>query len=113
MGYTPTEWHAGDTITSAKLNKLENAVASKGEVLYVEKIWDQNYGIATIDMSAEELYQATLSSTVKLLYYSDGEIESVETISSSYKGDGYFFYTHMITYEAATADERPHSSQQG
>ena len=30
MSYTPTEWKAGDTVTSAKLNKLEQGVASSG-----------------------------------------------------------------------------------
>lgn len=30
MSYTPTVWKNGDKITSEKLNKLENAVASEG-----------------------------------------------------------------------------------
>ena len=28
MSYTPTEWKSGDVVTSAKLNKLENAMAA-------------------------------------------------------------------------------------
>lgn len=28
MSYTPTEWKSGDTVTSAKLNKLEQGVAT-------------------------------------------------------------------------------------
>ena len=30
MSYTPTEWKSGDTITSAKLNKIENGIAAAG-----------------------------------------------------------------------------------
>ncbi|MDN6491158.1 MAG: hypothetical protein L0K14_00530, partial [Leuconostoc sp.] len=29
MAYTPTEWKKGDTITSEKLNKIENGVATE------------------------------------------------------------------------------------
>ena len=28
MGYTPTEWKSGDTVTSTKLNKIENGLAA-------------------------------------------------------------------------------------
>jgi len=30
MAYEPTTWKAGDTVTSAKLNKLEQGVAANG-----------------------------------------------------------------------------------
>lgn len=30
MSYTPTNWKAGDTVTSAKLNKIEQGIASAG-----------------------------------------------------------------------------------
>lgn len=33
MSYEPTEWKAGDVVTSAKLNKLENAVAKTGSLI--------------------------------------------------------------------------------
>lgn len=37
MAYEPTVWQAGDTITSARLNKLEQGVAEGGGgVLVVE-----------------------------------------------------------------------------
>lgn len=37
MAYTPTEWQSGDIVTSAKLNKIENGIASAGGggVMYV------------------------------------------------------------------------------
>ena len=30
MGYTPTTWVSGDTVTAAKLNKMEQGIASSG-----------------------------------------------------------------------------------
>lgn len=33
MAYEPTTWKAGDVVTSAKLNKLERAVASSGPLV--------------------------------------------------------------------------------
>lgn len=42
MAYEPTIWQAGDTITSAKLNKLEQGVAEGGGgVFIVEGVIDQ------------------------------------------------------------------------
>ena len=36
MAYEPTVWQAGDTITSARLNKLEQGVADGGGAFVVE-----------------------------------------------------------------------------
>lgn len=36
MAYEPTIWQAGDTITSARLNKLEQGVATAGGTFVVE-----------------------------------------------------------------------------
>lgn len=33
MSYTPTEWKSGDTVTSAKLNKMEQGIASGSSVV--------------------------------------------------------------------------------
>lgn len=38
MSYEPTQWKTGDIVTSAKLNRLENAVANVGILV----INDQN-----------------------------------------------------------------------
>ena len=35
MAYEPTNWQAGDTITSARLNKLEQGVADGGSGVFV------------------------------------------------------------------------------
>lgn len=56
MSYIPTEWHSGDTITSAKLNKLENGVANNG-ALGVQIAQAPNNNI-TLQMEAGELFEA-------------------------------------------------------
>ena len=51
--YNPTNWQAGDTVTSAKLNKIEqgiknnilvaNATFSKNGPIYLDKTWQEIY----------------------------------------------------------------------
>lgn len=36
MAYEPTVWQAGDTITSARLNKMEQGIAEGGGLFVVE-----------------------------------------------------------------------------
>lgn len=43
MSYTPTNWKAGDIVTSAKLNKIEQGVAASGELVmptYTTSDWE-------------------------------------------------------------------------
>lgn len=57
MAYTPTEWQSGDIVTSAKLNKIENGIASAsggGEVL----IANMNPNTGELDKTWQEIYDA-------------------------------------------------------
>lgn len=38
MSYTPTNWKAGDVVTSAKLNKMEQGIAASGGIRIVHLI---------------------------------------------------------------------------
>lgn len=42
MAYEPTTWQAGDTITSARLNKMEQGIAEGGGVLMVELTYEED-----------------------------------------------------------------------
>lgn len=53
MSYTPTVWKAGDTVTSTKLNKLENGIANNG--ILVANI---NYDTQGLDKTWQEIYDA-------------------------------------------------------
>ena len=52
MSYSPTNWQAGDTVTSAKLNKIEQGIKNnilitniivEDPVAYLDKTWQEIY----------------------------------------------------------------------
>jgi len=56
MSYTPTEWKAGDTVTSAKLNKIEQGIAAGGGILIVHATIKNNF--PTLDKTWQEIHDA-------------------------------------------------------
>ena len=60
MSYTPTTWQAGDTITSARLNKMEQGIADGGAGGLVTE-GSISGGTATFDKTAGELFDAYLA----------------------------------------------------
>ena len=52
MAYEPTNWQAGDIVTSAKLNKIEQGIAAGGGILVVH---NEN---GTLDKTWQEIYDA-------------------------------------------------------
>lgn len=60
MSYTPTEWKAGDTVTSTKLNKIEQGIASaSGNETSDILIVHSNNGI--LDKTWTEIRDANIS----------------------------------------------------
>ena len=53
MAYTPTTWQSGDTITSAKLNKLEAGVQAAGNTMIVHV-----NGFGSMDKTWKEISDA-------------------------------------------------------
>lgn len=60
MSYNPTQWSAGDTVTSAKLNKIEQGISDNG-VLEIHATVDEEAGTATLDKTWQEIYNANNS----------------------------------------------------
>lgn len=56
MAYTPTNWKSGDVITSAKLNKLENGVATSGGGGVLVVTIDENTG--ALSKTWQEIHDA-------------------------------------------------------
>ena len=57
MSYEPTNWKAGDTVTSAKLNKLEQGI--KNSILVANLIYDDyENNIIHLDKTWQEIYNA-------------------------------------------------------
>ena len=60
MSYTPTNWKAGDVVTSAKLNKIEQGIASSGGVVIptYTLAGGGKVSTTTCDMTYEEICSA-------------------------------------------------------
>ena len=102
MSYEPTNWKDGDLVTSAKLNKLEQGVASSG-----------GGNIVTVQMDTTR----HLTKTWQEIYDSDIAIfggitiqsgKSWEVISSAYIDDGaYCVDIGETTYSCESANGYP------
>lgn len=89
MSYTPTEWKSGDTITSAKLNKMEQGIAaggSGGGVLVVHGSDDDN---PVLDKTWQEIKDAYDADGVVIMVNSYGDICYMSTVPASSEGTYY------------------------
>ena len=60
MSYNPTQWSAGDIVTSAKLNKIEQGISNNG-FLEINIIMDTETGSIRLDRTWQEIYNANNS----------------------------------------------------
>lgn len=107
MSYEPTNWKSGDTVTSAKLNKMEQGIANAGGggglVVHfsgntLDKTWQEIHDAAPFvvlaDGSASPLYANLVSLTdeegyMVIFYYAlDGEA----AVYVAETADGYPVY---------------------
>ena len=61
MAYTKTIWASGDTVTSTKLNKIENqleTLSNGGSSLVVTLTWSNNYTVLTANKTYNEIAAA-------------------------------------------------------
>lgn len=70
MGYTPTAWNTGDTITASAMNKIENGIANAGSAVIVT---DTN---GTLDKTFAEIYDLIHSGTPCYIKRVDDEAPS-------------------------------------
>lgn len=111
MSYTPTNWKAGDTVTSAKLNKMEQGIANNINILIVEITTDEETEKQVMNKTWQEILDADYAICVEYveigkIYYS---INSVVIEEGTYmvnvpRGNRF------ITFEAQSADEYPMTS---
>lgn len=104
MSYTPTTWAAGDTVTAAKLNKLEQGVASGG-VLVV------NMSAGTLDKTWEEIADAVPEKPVLIIFvdevnYSTTVLYVVSVTRASKVGMKYYVkaFTPFIDFASSIVD---------
>ncbi len=70
MSYEPTQWKAGDTVTSAKLNKLEQGVANSGGSSMVGMTMTQDN--STITYTVDKTWQEIWDNNYTMIYVEDG-----------------------------------------
>lgn len=106
MSYEPTNWKSGDTVTSAKLNKMEQGIANAGGVLIVgativesslvlDKTWqeisDADFAVLRMSFAEDDIVRVPVSetliagSTYTVNVYNAGELMAFTTDSA----DGY------------------------
>ncbi len=61
MSYNPTQWSAGDTVTSAKLNKMEQGISNSGVLEIHAVISNPKSGVISLDKTWQEIYNANNS----------------------------------------------------
>lgn len=86
MSYEPTNWKSGDTVTSAKLNKMEQGIANAGGVFFVHSTVNEAGTGEVLDKTWQEIRDATATSVVML--ERDGE-------------DGHFSYLSSCNHVTA------------
>lgn len=85
MSYEPTQWSAGDTVTSAKLNKMEQGIAANGGILIVHVIENEN-NPTTLDKTWQEIHDADVCYVI----YHDDELSTCDLIASTSINDNKY-----------------------
>lgn len=111
MAYEKTTWQSGDVVTSAKLNNIENGIASLDYVIF-EPTVDTETGYLHLGKSYNDLLAYYNSN--KLVYVKTQRVNSVTHIESlilllsNLTYDGDFGYSVMfgdeIVFSSDTAD---------
>lgn len=114
MSYNPTQWSAGDIVTSAKLNKIEQGISDNG-VLEINVIFNEETGEPRLDKTWQEIYDTNINIINIPSSGAGGKIQYVPThsiiISIGRNTEGYFVSAFMGTeigiFNAATPDDYP------
>lgn len=114
MSYNPTQWSAGDTVTSAKLNKMEQGISNNG-CLEINMIFDEETGEPHLDKTWQEIYDANISIINIPFSSSGGKVSYAPThsiiISIGQDEEDYFVLTifgkSSLMFYAATPNDYP------
>lgn len=114
MAYTPTTWASGDTITSTKLNKIEQGIANGGGVFLVNAIYDSGLDNVRLDKTAGEIWSALQTSIVVIHNNNNNQMSGNECYNPITQGcrnskDGYDFRMSSTTeyYTAYSSTDYP------
>lgn len=109
MTYEKTTWAAGDVVTAAKLNNLENGVANAGATIV-----SVNTSTGALSMTAGELFQAVKSGVVMAQITGNDNTEMlcscvIADVDSSEYFTFWFFSpgSQLIICTASSANDYP------
>lgn len=122
MSYTPTQWSAGDTVTSAKLNKMEQGIAGASGanilVVHVNTIEREvesgkatvTEQVAQLDKTAREIMDADFTIILKNEESPLGDGVTIDFIVGKLEDEvqGFLFGTNQeIFFQAETENDYP------
>jgi len=98
MAYELTEWKSGDVVTSAKLNKIEQGIASGGVLVATDTE-------GTLDKTWQEIHDAALC-VVYLIGY-----DSKLCVGRVFEKDGFYMVVlvNSASYKVSSASGYPSS----
>lgn len=94
MSYTPTQWKAGDTVTSAKLNKMEQGIAASGEIKVVPS-FKSLIGSIHINITPNELIDALNNYKVIIISCTNADGNPCQSLISDYHYDGTTYFLQV------------------
>lgn len=117
MAYEPTNWKAGDVVTSAKLNKLERAVAAGGAlVVYVDRDADTETGTVSYIIN-DDITAGIIFAAAPLVCFAITGMPGTEEFETTYEwlaqasddgtGEDFRFCTEHIVFTAQGASTVP------
>lgn len=100
MSYTPTQWKSGDTVTSAKLNKIENGIKNLQSLIINATIASEN--IHSVDWTAYITLQENMPSYNDFIESCTAGIIPQMIVTENDTGNKWFFVlTGMFIYNEA------------
>lgn len=111
MSYTPTNWKAGDVVTSAKLNKMEQGIAASGGIRIVHLTVNEN-NLMQLDITPNELMSAFDNEEIVIIIgYGEEDIGTFQSLISHFYYDGtmyevgFNFGTRLRLLSSSNSDE--------
>lgn len=104
MAYEPTNWKAGDVVTSAKLNKMEQGIAASGGIRIVH-VTESDNNLLQLDITPNELINAFENEEIVIVITYD-EFNGSQKLLSSFEYDGttYAVTINRIVYPLTSTD---------
>lgn len=106
MAYTKNTWASGDVVTSAKLNNIENGIASGG--VLVVGLEYEDY-IITLDKTWKQIAEASLA----VVHSVNGTVTKLFPITEFGQGAGGYYVSYEVggaTLQLVTDNENGYPS---